>query len=86
MKDFTKYKRILKFIASAIVISLETAIYGYVWIHYYNKILEFPFWHRGNWLMIAVYAMLLLFFANTYGGFKIGFFKTWNVIYSQILA
>ena len=86
MKDFTKYKRILKFIASAIVISLETAIYGYVWIHYYNKILEFPFWRRGNWLMIVVYAMLLLFFANTYGGFKIGFFKTWNVIYSQILA
>lgn len=86
MKDLTQYKRILKFIASAIVISLETSIYGYVWIHYYNKILDFPFWRRGNWLMIAVYAILLLFFVNTYGGFKIGFFKTWNVIYSQILA
>lgn len=86
MKDLTQYKRILKFLASALVISLETAIYGYVWINYYNKILDFPFWRRGNWLMIAVYAILLLFFANTYGGFKIGFFKTWNVIYSQILA
>jgi len=86
MKDFTQYKRILKFFASTLVISLETAIYGYVWINYYNKILDFPFWRRGNWLMIAVYAILLLFFANTYGGFKIGFFKTWNVIYSQILA
>lgn len=84
--DLTQYKRILKFSASTLVISLETAIYGYVWINYYNKILEFPFWRRGNWLMIAVYVLLLLFFANTYGGFKIGFFKTWNVIYSQILA
>ena len=86
MKDFTQYKRILKFIASAIIISLETAIYGYVWINYYNKLLEFPFWRKGNWLMIAVYAILLLFFLYTYGGFKIGFYKTWNVIYSQILA
>ena len=76
MKDFTQYKRILKFIASAIIISLETAIYGYVWINYYNKLLEFPFWRKGNWLMIAVYAILLLFFLYTYGGFKIGFYKT----------
>lgn len=86
MKDFTQYKRILKFAAALLVIALETAIYGYVWIRFYNKILEFPFWRRGNWLMIAVYAALLMFFAHTYGGFKIGFFKTWNVIYSQILS
>lgn len=36
--------------------------------------------------MIAVYAIFLLFFSQMYGGFKIGFYKTWNVIYSQILA
>lgn len=86
MNDFTQFKRILKFFASLLVISMETAIYGYVWIKYYNQILDFPFWRRGNWLMIAVYAVLLMFFAHTYGGFKIGFFKTWNVIYSQVLA
>lgn len=86
MKDFTQYKRIIKFAAAAAIVSLETLIYGYVWINYYNKILEFPFWRRGNWLMMAVYGILYLFFANTYGGFKIGFFKTWNVVYSQVLS
>lgn len=86
MKDFTQYKRIIKFLCAAVVVSLETYIYGSVWIHYYNKLLEFPFWRRGNWLMIAVYAIFLLFFSQMYGGFKIGFYKTWNVIYSQILA
>lgn len=69
-----------------LVIALETAIYGWVWIRFYNPMLDFPFWRRGNWLMIAVYAILLIFFAHTYGGFKIGFFKTWNVIYSQVLS
>lgn len=86
MKDFTQYKRIVKFVSATVIIWLETMIYGYVWINYYNKILEFPFWRRGNWLIVAVYAILLFFFAHTYGGFKIGFYKTWNVIYSQVLS
>ena len=73
MKDFTRYKRIIKFCSAAMIVALETAIYGYVWINYYNKILEFPFWRRGNWLMMAVYAILLMFFSHTYGCYKIGF-------------
>lgn len=86
MKDFARYKRIIKFFSASIILLLETAIYGYVWVNHYNKILEFPFWRKGNWLMMAVYAILLLFFSRTYGGYKIGFYKTWNVIYSQILS
>ena len=86
MKDFSRYKRMIKFGSAAMIVALEVAIYGYVWINYYNKILEFPFWRRGNWLVIAVYAVLLMFFAHTYGGYRIGFYKTWNVIYSQILS
>lgn len=86
MKDYTQYKRIIKFLSSAVIVVLEASIYGAVWIGYYNRIMEFPFWRRGNWLMIAVYAILLIFFEQTYGGFKVGFYKKWNVIYSQILS
>lgn len=86
MKDYTQYKRIIKFLSSAVIVFLETAIYGIVWVGYYNKIIEFPFWRRGNWLIIAVYAIFLLFFNQMYGGFKVGFYKKWNVIYSQILS
>ena len=86
MKDFARYKRIIKVCSSALIVALETAIYGYVWINYYNKILDLPFFRRGNWLMMLVYAILLMFFSHTYGGYKIGFYKTWNVVYSQILS
>lgn len=86
MKDYTQYKRIIKFMSSAAVVAMEAGIYGFVWVTYYNRLLEFPFWRRGNWLMIAVYAVLLIFFEQMYGGFKVGFYKKWNVIYSQILA
>lgn len=86
MRDYTQYKRLIKFISSAVIVTLEAIIYGYVWIFYYNKIMEAPFWRRGNWLMIALYVILLLFFEQMYGGFKVGFYKKWNVIYSQILS
>ncbi len=86
MKDYTQYKRIIKFLSSAVIIAMETGIYGYFWMVYYNQILEYPFWRRGNWLVIALYGILLLFFEQTYGGFKVGFYKKWNVIYSQILS
>ena len=84
--DYAQYKRIIKAVSSAAILLLESSIYGLVWINYYNKILDFPFFRRGNWLMIVVYAILLLFFSHTYGGYKIGFYKTWNVVYSQILS
>ena len=86
MKDYTQYKRIIKFMSSAAIVAMEAGIYGFVWVTYYNRLLEFPFWRRGNLLMFAVYAVLLIFFEQMYGGFKVGFYKKWNVIYSQILA
>lgn len=86
MRDYTQYKRIIKFLSAAVITALEAGIYGYIWIVYYNKMIAAPFWRKGNWLMIAVYAILLLFFQQTYGGYKVGFYKKWNVIYSQILS
>ena len=37
-------------------------------------------------MMILIYGILLVFFMNTYGGFKIGYLKNGNLIYSQIMA
>ena len=86
MRDYTQYKRIIKFLSAGMITALEAGIYGYIWIMYYNKMIAAPFWRKGNWLMIAVYTILLLFFQQTYGGYKVGFYKKWNVIYSQILS
>ena len=69
-----------------VIVLLEIAIYAYVWYGYYNPLLKNPFWRRGNWLIIVLYGVLLLFFLKTYGGLKIGFLKKGNLIYSQILS
>ena len=61
--------------------------YAVVWSEYYNEtILQLPFYRRGNWMMVLIYGILLAFFLQTYGGFKIGYLKNGNLIYSQIIS
>ena len=62
MKQYEPYKRLIRFFSALAVIGLETAVYWYVWNSYYNRILEYPFWRRGNWLMVALYSCILFFF------------------------
>lgn len=86
MKVNQKYKRLIKIFFTFGITSILIALYGCTWIGYYNKIIEFPFFRRGNWMMIFLYGVLLVLFMSTYGGFKVGYFKKGNLIYSQILA
>lgn len=86
MKNYEQYKRLIKMLSSSVIVLLEVGIFWILWTKYYNEIIEFPFWRRGNWLMVALYGILLLFFLKTYGGFKIGFYKIGNIIYSQIFS
>lgn len=86
MNKNEQYKRIIKFSASAVIIILQMWLYWCVWMGYYNNNIELPFFRKGNWLMAALYGLLLCFFTNTYGGFKMGYLRKWDVIYSQFLA
>ncbi|MGL5435128.1 MAG: sugar transferase [Lachnospiraceae bacterium] len=79
-----KYKRLIKLAFAFVMMAGLGLIYSAVWIGYYNKyILQEPFFRRGNWVIILLYVVLLMFFMNTYGGFKIGYLKNTNLIYSQ---
>lgn len=81
-----KTKRLIKIFFAGVLMCLILIIYYMVWSGYYNKIIESPFWRRGNWMMVFLYGMLLFFFMKMYGGFKVGYLRRGNLIYSQILA
>jgi len=86
MKQREQFKRMLKFMSSIIVITMQMALFWIVWMKFYNNNIELPFFRKGNWLMAALYGILLFFFVNTYGGFKVGYLRKGDIIYSQILA
>ena len=66
-----QYKRLVKLSFAAIMLLGLCLIYAVVWIGCYNStILQMPFYRRGNWVMVLIYAILLTFFLHTYGCFK----------------
>ena len=86
MKKYDQYKRLIKFLFSFNAVFFVVIVYWLGWNGYYNKIIERPFWRRGNWLIVVLYAALLALFYKTYGGFKIAYLKKGNLIWSQILS
>jgi len=83
---FEQYKRIIKCASSTVIIMLELAIYWYVWLNYYNRNMQEPFYRRGNWLIAGDYVVVLLLLHRLYGGLKIGIYKYLNLVYSHMIS
>lgn len=87
MKNYDPYKKTILFIVSLISILLMTAVFAYVWYNYYFETMyRFKFYRKGNYMLIALYAVILLFFSSMYGGLKIGQLRKVEVVLSQFLS
>ena len=86
MKSYEQYKRLIRFFTSVVILMVEVGIYWITWNAYFSGAAGTPFFRRGDWLMAAVYSLMLLFFSRMYGGLKIGYLERGNVLYSQVLS
>lgn len=86
MNNYEQYKRLIRFWASVLILTVEIGIYWIAWNRFFSEAAGTPFFRRGDWLMLAVYSILLLFFSKMYGGLKIGYLERGNILYSQILS
>ena len=75
-------KRLVLFLTSLSGMVFLTATFGIIWYTCYAQEIVQPFFRKGNWLVIAVYALTLYIFMRIYGGFRIGYLKRSDVIYS----
>lgn len=79
-------RRLVMYIAGLFAIVIAVSIFAYFWYTTYSSIIIKPFYRKGNWLVILIYAIFILVFFRLYGGFKYGFLTTTNIIYSQTLG
>ncbi len=80
------YKHFLNLFANLATIAVEAAAFAYIWYMEYIPILERQYYRRGNWAAIGFYVLILFFFTNTFGGYKIGYMRIQDIILSNILA
>ena len=81
-----KFKRVINFFEGFILLAMHILIFAFVWYGYYVKQLDNPFARRGHWAVIGIYALILFLLTHLYGGFKIGYLRLMDVLYSQILS
>ena len=80
-------KRSIVFFLAGLLILAVTLVFAYVWYDYYlDRLAWKPFWRRGNWVMIAVYAVIFTMVARLYGGLKVGYLKKIDEFYSLTLT
>lgn len=60
--------------------------FAWGWFHYYAEHMALPFYDRGNWVVVALYAVLYMIFGRVYGGFWISLNRISESVYSQALA
>ena len=81
-----QFKRIFSFFAAVLLVGLYAVGFTWIWYHSYSDAILLPFYRRGNWVMIVIYVVLVLLFAKSFGGLKIGYLKRTDMFYSQTLS
>ena len=86
MRKLETYKRLILTAMSSICILLQMGTYALVWFGYYSERMYLKFYFKGHVLMLFVYVLLLFFFSQMYGGMRIGYLRSGEVMFSQIFA
>ena len=86
--DRERYKRLIMFFASLLVIGLQTANFAYIWFKYYNRrsVIQMFYWRRGNWVLFGLYALITFLMSKLFGALKVGYMRVQDVIIAQICS
>lgn len=80
-----KYDAVLKVLKSMVPF-WNVMIFSYVWALFYNEQAYLKFWGQTMFISMFLYLVLYIAFGKLYHAFKIGTYKTSELVFSQLLA
>lgn len=86
MSKKDRYKRLISLGAAFVLLVMLVSIFAFIWYRYYSETIILPFYRRGNWALIAIYGIITMLFFKIYGGFKLGYLKKTDMLYSQLIS
>ena len=90
MRKLEAGKRLISLGLAGIGLMLESVVFYYYWITNFSPSITtltgVPYYWRADILEVVFYFFILYFLSNMYGGFRIGFLKSSEVIFSQAFA
>ncbi len=88
MRKRERYKRLIMFLASVLIVALQTGVFAYAWFHeYYTKeIIGRMYGYWGHWALLGLYTLLIVLVSKLFSAFKVGYMRFLDVILSQIFS
>lgn len=87
MKDKNQYRQLILFTISTIFVLLQTAVFAWVWYHFYNRPdVMLPFYNRGNYVVIIMYAGMCFLFYKLFGCFRVGYLRIYDTLFTLAAA
>ncbi len=82
-----EFNKLSKFAVTLSILALLTLAFAKTWLWINDNLVQiWAFDVRGNYLIIALYFVLQYLLSRVYGAFKVGFYKVWDIVYSQALT
>ena len=76
-------KGFYRFFAATVITVCLALLFAYAWFHRLNALASRPFLVRGSWLVVCLYAAVIVTVFLPFGAYKIGFSRKFHVLLSQ---
>ena len=81
-----KIKRSIMFWSKLLILIIQMGMYAWLWYNHYYPMMPGHYFRKGHWAIIGLYFVFLYVFSRAFGALKVGYLKTWDVMYSQIIT
>ena len=88
MRKRERYKRLIMFLATVLIVAVQTGVFAYAWFHdYYTKeVIGRMYGSWGHWALLVLYAVMVVLVSKLFSAFKVGYMRILDVILSQIFS
>lgn len=88
MRKREQYKRLIMFLASVLIVGIQTGVFAYAWFHEYHvrDIIGRRYGYWGHWALIVLYALMIVLVSKLFSAFKVGYQRVLDVLLSQIFS
>lgn len=86
MKNQEQYKRLIRAAFCVTLLFIYALLFWRIWRGYYSLLMETQYWRKGHWMVLAFYLFWAFLLPRVYGGWKVGYLRVFNIIYSQCLG
>ena len=78
--------RTFSYISTILLIAIHTLIFARVWYTEYLPMILLPFYRKGSYVILLLFAIFFTVSNHLFGGLKMGYYKTQDSIVARTLS